>query len=183
MRSVMLSAFPVAMLSVLSTPVLAADCAAPFNQTLKRLHSADTVNLCEVAVGKPLLVVNTASHCGYTSQFKGLEALHKAYKDKGLVVIGFPSDDFFQESDDQAETAKVCYINYGVTFTMVEPGGVRGSDANPLFRTLAEQSDAPSWNFNKYVVGRDGKVIAHFSSGVTPDDPQLKAAIDKALAN
>jgi glutathione peroxidase len=169
-------------LSGVPASVLAAECAAPFNQTLKRLHAAESVNLCDVASGKPLLVVNTASHCGYTSQFKGLEALHQAYKDKGLVVIGFPSDDFFQESDDQAETAKVCYINYGVTFTMVAPGDVRGSDANPLFRSLAEQSSAPSWNFNKYVVGRDGKVVAHFGSSVTPEDPALKAAIDKALA-
>ncbi len=171
------------LMSAVTVPVMAADCAAPFNQTLKRLHAPDSVNLCEVAAGKPLLVVNTASHCGYTSQFKGLEALHKAYKDKGLVVIGFPSDDFFQESDDQAETAKVCFVNYGVTFTMVAPGGVRGGDANPLFKSLAEQSKAPSWNFNKYVVGRDGKVVAHFGSGVAPEDPSLKAAIEKALAN
>jgi len=128
-------------------------------------------------------VVNTASHCGFTPQFKGLEALYQRYKDDGLEVLGVPSDDFFQESDDEAETAEVCYVNYGVTFTMTQTQAVRGRDATPLFRELAEQAgQAPRWNFYKYVVDRQGRVVAHFSSKVKPDDPRLIAAVEKALA-
>ncbi|MFT7927565.1 glutathione peroxidase, partial [Salmonella enterica subsp. enterica serovar Enteritidis] len=92
------------------------------------------------------------------------------YKGDGLEVLGVPSDDFFQESDDEAETAEVCYVNYGVTFTMTQTQAVLGRDATPLFRELAEQAgQAPRWNFYKYVVDRQGRVVAHFSSKVNPD--------------
>ena len=130
--------------------------------------------------GKVLLIVNTASQCGFTPQFKGLEALYQRYKGQGLEVLGVPSDDFRQEADDSAETAKVCFIDYGVTFAMSEPQVVSGEAAAPLFRELAAQSSAPRWNFYKYVVGRDGKVIASFSSLTKPDDAALIEAIDKA---
>ena len=99
----------------------AATCPEFLNHNLRKLHSQDTVNLCEVAAGKPLLIVNTASHCGYTSQFTGLEQLHEAYKDRGLVVVGFASNDFRQEAKDESEAAAICYKNYGVTFTMMAP--------------------------------------------------------------
>jgi len=100
-----------------------------------------------------------------------------------LEVLGVPSDDFFQEADDEAETAEVCYVNYGVTFTMTQTQPVRGRNATPLFRELAEQAGkAPRWNFYKYVVDREGRVVEHFSSKVTPDDPRLIAAVEKALA-
>lgn len=149
---------------------------------LPKLRSSERIDLCRQFAGKVLLVVNTASHCGFTKQFSGLEALYQRYREQGLELLGVPSDDFFQEADDSEETAKVCYVNYGVTFTMSEPQAVRGSDAIPLFRGLAEEHGAPRWNFYKYLVGRDGQVIGRFSSRTKPDDPELIGAIEKALA-
>jgi len=128
-------------------------------------------------------VVNTASHCGFAPQFKSLEALNQRFKEEGLEVIGVPSNDFKQESKDTAETAKVCYVNYGVTFTMTEPQAVRGEDATHLFKVLAAQSSAPKWNFYKYVVDRKGQVIASFSSLTKPDDPEFIVSVQKALAS
>jgi len=164
-------------------PALASECPVVLQHELPKLRSKDSVDLCQTFQGKALVVVNTASHCGFTPQFKGLEALYQRYKDDGLEVLGVPSDDFFQESDEEAETAEVCYVNYGVTFTMTQTQAVRGRDATPLFRELAEQAgQAPRWNFYKYVVDRQGRVVAHFSSKVKPDDPRLIAAVEKALA-
>lgn len=158
-----------------------AACADLFDHSMRRLHSRDTVDLCEVTAGKPVLVVNTASHCGYAPQFKGFEALHKIYADQGLVVLGFASDSFRQEADSEEEAAQVCYVNYGVTFTMLAPTPVRGDDANPVFKALNADSGAPLWNFNKYLVARDGSVIEHFDSGIRPDNSRLTSAIEKAL--
>ncbi|KFZ39265.1 glutathione peroxidase [Shewanella mangrovi] len=160
----------------------AADCPDYLNRDMRKLHSSQTVNLCELTQGKPVLIINTASHCGFTPQFKGLEALHKRYADKGLVVIGFPSDDFFQEEDDEKDTAKICYINYGVTFTMLATSAVRGSDVNPVFKYLDDKAGSPKWNFYKYLVSGDGKQVQQFSSRVTPDSEELNQAIDKLLA-
>ncbi|WP_043311758.1 glutathione peroxidase [Pseudomonas sp. ML96] len=172
------------LLCLLSTPLWAADCPPLLKDQgeLQQLRSKERIDLCQRFSGKPLLVVNTASHCGFTPQFKGLEALYQRYKGQGLEVLGVPSDDFRQEADNSEGTAKVCFIDYGVTFAMSEPQSVSGSDAAPLFRELAEQSSAPRWNFYKYVVGRDGKVIASFSSLTKPDDEDLIEAIDKAIA-
>ncbi|MCP8464260.1 redoxin domain-containing protein [Pseudomonas sp. ZM23] len=151
---------------------------------LPKLRSKDVLDLCELYAGKPLVVVNTASHCGFTPQFKGLEALYQKYKDQGLEVLGVPSDDFKQEAADAAETAKVCYGNYGVTFNMTSVQPVSGNDAIPLFKDLAAQADqVPRWNFFKYVVDRQGKVVAEFSSLTKPDDPELQAAVEKAIAS
>lgn len=158
-----------------------AACPAFLNRTFRRLHSSAEVNLCEVAAGRPLLIVNTASHCGYTSQFQGLEALHQKYRERGLVVVGFPSDSFNQEAADAAETAEVCYINYGVKFTMVATSPVKGADANPVFRELARQSREPTWNFNKYLVTADGRVARYFDSRVAPESPELAAEIERVL--
>ncbi|MCO8163060.1 glutathione peroxidase [Pseudomonas sp. 21LCFQ010] len=175
------------LLLALGSTAQAADCPAVLKEQgeLPALRGKQTIDLCQRFAGKPLVVVNTASFCGFTSQFKGLEALNQQYKAQGLEVLGVPSNDFKQESGDGEETAKVCYVNYGVTFTMTEPQPVRGSDAIALFRNLAEQSDgaAPRWNFNKYVLDRQGKVVAHFGSTTKPDDPQLIAAIEKAIAS
>lgn len=159
----------------------APDCAPIFNTKMRQLHTQEVLNLCEVVQGRPALVVNTASHCGFTPQFKGLEALHQKYGEKGLVVVGFASDDFFQEDKSEAEAAKICYFNFGVTFTMLAPTAVRGSDANPVFAEIGRQSDAPSWNFNKYLVDANGKVVAHFGSRVKPEDEKLVKEIEKLL--
>lgn len=147
----------------------------------RKLHSKDSVNICELMENKTVLVVNTASHCGFTSQFKELEALHKKYKDKGLVVVGFASDDFKQEDADEEKAAEICYLNYGVTFTMLAPTHVKGEKANALFKALASQSKEPKWNFNKYLLGGDGKVVEHFGSMTKPDSGKLTGAIEKLL--
>lgn len=170
-------------LALLAGPVAAEQCPAVLTHELPKLRSKETIDLCKQFQGKALVVVNTASFCGFAPQFKGLEALYQRYKNDGLVVLGVPSDDFFQESDDAAETAEVCYVNYGVTFPMTQPQPVRGSDAIPLFKELAKQAGgAPRWNFYKYVVDRNGKVVDYFSSKVEPDDPKLIGAVEKALA-
>lgn len=148
----------------------------------RKLHSNEKINLCSLAENKTVLVVNTASHCGFTSQFKGLEALNKNYKDKGLVIIGFASDDFNQEDNDEAKAAGICFLNFGVTFTMLAPTHVLGEEANDLFKYLGRESGAPKWNFNKYLLGKDGKVIEHFGSMTGPDSDKLKKAIEQSLA-
>ena len=157
-------------------------CPAYLNQTMRLLHSSDEVNLCQLTKDKTVLFVNTASNCGFTPQFKGLEALYKENKDKGLVVVGFPSDDFFQEEDDEKDTAKVCFVNYGVTFPMMETTSVRGDDANPVFAHLGEKTTAPKWNFYKYLVTNNGASVQHFNSRVSPDDEEFVQALNTALA-
>lgn len=164
-----------------STQMAAAGGDALLGHELRRLHSPETVKLDRYA-GQPLLIVNTASHCGFTRQFEGLEAVHKEYADKGLKVLGFSSDDFNQEAKDEAKAAEVCFVNFGVTFDMFATIPVRGEGAHPLFRELARQSgQSPQWNFHKYVVDRDGRVVATFPSRVEPGDPALRAAIEGVL--
>ena len=158
-----------------------AACPDYLNQEMRRLHSKDTVNLCEIAEGKPVLVINTASHCGYTKQFKGLEALNRQYGEKGLQVVGFASNDFRQEAKDEEKAAEVCYVNYGVTFTMLAPSHVRGGEANPVFQELARQTEEPGWNYNKYLIDRDGNVVQHFGSSTSPNDKSLTSAIESLL--
>ncbi|CAI8814642.1 glutathione peroxidase [Pseudomonas sp. IT-P176] len=172
-----------ALLLLVAGPTLAAECPALLSGSLPKLHANESIELCQRFAGKPLVVVNTASFCGFAPQFKGLEALYQRYKEQGLEVLGVPSNDFKQESGDGAETAKVCYVNYGVTFTMTEPQKVRGASAIHLFKVLAEQSSSPKWNFYKYVVDRQGKVIANFSSLTKPESPEFIAAVEQALAS
>lgn len=148
---------------------------------LPKLHSNETVNLCKVANGKPLLVVNTASHCGYTKQFEGLETLHQKYQESGLMVVGFASNDFNQEAKDEAEAERVCRENFGVTFTMIAPSYVTGQKANPVFQEINRQSEQPGWNFSKYLINKDGKVVAAFPSKVKPSDKKLTDAIETLL--
>jgi glutathione peroxidase len=159
-----------------------AACPSLLNHSVPRLQDDKPQNLCQYA-GKVLLVVNTASYCGFTKQFEGLEQLNARYAARGLVVMGFPSNDFRQEDADAKKTAEVCFNTYGVKFPMFATAPVRGSDAQPLFRQLsAATGKTPSWNFNKYLVGRDGKPIAHFGSMTSPDSREITAAIEKALA-
>ena len=157
-------------------------CPDYLNVTKQKLHPSQSVDLCELTQGKPVLIVNTASNCGFTPHFKQLEALHKKYQSKGLVVIGFPSDDFFQEEDDEKETAKICYVNYGVTFTMLSTSAVRGSDVNSVFKYLGDKSTSPKWNFYKYLVDGKGNKVQSFSPKTAPDDAEFIQAIDKLLA-
>lgn len=169
----------IAIVSLASSAALA--CPDYMKGEYRKLHSKDSVNICALTENKAVLVVNTASHCGFASQFKELEALHKKYKDKGLVIVGFASDDFKQEDADEEKAAEICYVNYGVTFTMLSPTHVTGSEANPLFKALAEQSQQPKWNFNKYLIGKDGQLVEYYGSLTKPDSPKLAAGIEKLL--
>jgi glutathione peroxidase len=159
----------------------AASCPAWLNQEYRKLHSSQKVNICQAYAGKPLLIVNTASHCGYTPQFKGLESAYQKYKNRGLVVLGFASDDFNQEDADEGKAAEICFLNNGVTFTMLAPTHVKGGESNPVFKELARQTKAPSWNFNKYLVSADGKVLQHMGSGVEPESSEFATAVESLL--
>lgn len=172
---------PVPHISAFTTASAAESCPSFLNQQYRKLHSSDDVNLCTLAAGKPMLIVNTASHCGFTPQFKGLEAAHQKYKDRGLVVVGFASDDFNQEAKDEAEAATMCFLNYGVKFTMLAPQHVKGAEANAVFKELARQTEEPKWNFNKYLVAADGTVAQYFGSQVAPDSQQFNDAVEKLL--
>lgn len=178
-RSTLFASVAAAGLSVASAAQ--ASCPDYLDHSMRRLHSQEDINLCAVTQGKPVLVVNTASHCGFTPQFKGLEALHQAYKGQGLVVLGFASDSFKQEAASEAKAADVCFVNYGVSFTMLAPTPVRGDAANPVFQAINEKAGAPRWNFNKYLIDGDGNVVEHFDSGIAPNSIQLTTAIEKVL--
>ena len=158
-----------------------ASCADWLDHDISKLHSAEVIDLCAATAGKPVLLVNTASYCGFTYQFTGLEALYQRFKDEGLVLIGFPSDDFNQEDDDAAKTAEVCYINHGVTFLMTDVIKVKGADAHPVFAHVGAATGAPRWNFNKYLVSKSGEVLQHFDSTVEPDADELVRAIAAQL--
>ena len=142
------------------------------------------VNLAKQYGGKVLLVVNTASKCGFTPQYEGLEALQRKYSARGFSVLGFPSNDFKgQEPGDETQIQEFCTLTYGVKFPMFQKVVVTGPDATPLYRSLATATGvSPGWNFHKYLISRDGRVVAQFPSKVTPDDPKLVAAIERELS-
>lgn len=138
--------------------------------------------------GKVLLLVNVASKCGYTPQYAGLEKLYQTYKDRGLVVLGFPANNFGgQEPGTNEQIRAFCFRTYNVTFPMYAKSSVKGEDINPLYRFLTDKNSNPTtggevrWNFTKFLVGKDGKVIARFEPGVTPDSNELTEAVEKAL--
>ena len=168
-----------------SRPAAAADkeCPALLRHSFNSLQTGQPQSLCQYQ-GKVLLVVNTASFCGYTGQYEGLEALHRKYRDRGLVVLGFPSNDYGgQEPGTNKEIAEFCRTTYGIEFPMFEKAsGVRVT-ANPLYTELiAKTGQAPKWNFHKYLVDRDGKRIESFGSGVEPGDRAFVAALERMLA-
>ena len=160
----------------------AAACPALLDQRLSTLQGKPD-DLCRYS-GQVVLVVNTASYCGYTKQYEGLEALYQKYKGKGLVVLGFPSNDFGQqEPGTNQEVADFCERTFKVRFPMYEKSVVSGAEASPLYRSLAARTgEAPKWNFHKYVLDRKGEPVGSFNSKVTPDDPKLVQAVEKALA-
>jgi glutathione peroxidase len=133
--------------------------------------------------GKVTLIVNVASKCGFTPQYQGLEAMYRKYKDRGLVVLGFPSNDFmWQEPGSNDEIAAFCKRTYGVSFPMFAKVSVRGGAQHPLYGYLTAEKGRVMWNFTKFLVGKDGRVIDKFGSSVKPDDAGLTAAIERALA-
>lgn len=142
------------------------------------------VHLGEQYRGQVLLIVNTASKCGFTPQFEALEAMNARYASQGFAVLGFPSGDFKdQEFEDEAAIREFCTLTYGVKFPMFEKVHVVGASATPLYRALAEAAgEAPAWNFHKYLVGRDGRLLASWGSRTVPDDPAIVAAVEAALA-
>jgi glutathione peroxidase len=159
----------------------AASCPPILQHTFPRLQDEKPQALCQYA-GKVLLVVNTASFCGFTPQYKGLEALDSKYRSRGLVVLGFPSNDFSQESGTNKEIAEFCESTFGVKFPMFAKSSVRGAEANPLFKELAQASGTtPKWNFYKYLIARDGKVVESYSSMTSPDDRSFVRELEKQL--
>jgi glutathione peroxidase len=167
------------------TPVAAAEagCPALLNYNASNLMD-EPVSLCQYA-GKVLLVVNTASNCGYTPQYDGLEKLYRRYRDKGFAVLGFPANDFgSQEPGTNKEIAEFCQVNYNISFPVFAKSSVVGAKANPLFRELASQTGKPPrWNFHKYLLDRAGRPVAAFESAVEPDDHRLISQIEKLLAD
>jgi glutathione peroxidase len=169
-------------IGLLSFPALACD-SALLDQDFRRLATTEDVNLCEAYAGEVVLVVNTASKCGNTPQYDGLEKLYEEYGPEGLVVLGFPSNDFMgQEPGTEAQIEEFCRLTYGVQFPMFEKTTVKGDGAHPFYAALAEASGTyPTWNFHKYLIGRDGKLIADFSPRTKPYDEELVAAVKQAL--
>jgi glutathione peroxidase len=153
-------------------------------QQYRQLAGTRRVDLGREYAGQVLLVVNTASKCGFTPQYEALEALHARYRGRGFAVLGFPSNDFLgQEPGSEKQIQEFCTLTYGVKFPMFEKVHVKGRDATPLYLRLREATgDSPAWNFHKYLVGRDGRAVASFGSRTRPDDPALVAALDALLA-
>lgn len=150
-------------------------CPALLDHTFKLLHSSKQQNLCEAHQGKVILVVNTASRCGYTPQLEGLEKLYKTYQNKGFVVLGFPSNDFRQELSNEEDIASFCRKNFGVSFPMFSRSSVKGDSANSFYQDLNKISQTPpAWNFYKYLLNREGELANSFNSRTTPDDLTVK---------
>ncbi|MFO7534452.1 MAG: glutathione peroxidase [Kiritimatiellia bacterium] len=155
--------------------------------TMKNIDGQD-VSLSEYK-GKVMLVVNVASKCGFTRQYAGLEALYKKYAGQGLVVLGFPANDFlWQEPGSESEIKQFCTLNYGVTFPLFGKISVKGDDQHPLYTYLTAKETNPefaggiTWNFNKFLIGKDGKILNRFGSKTAPESPELVKAVEEALA-
>jgi len=171
-----------ALLTVVSSPGFSA-CPASLDHRYRPLAEGQVVHLCDLMHGKVVLVVNTASKCAYTPQYDGLEKLHKRYSEAGLVVAGFPSNDFAgQEPGTEKQIQEFCRLTYSVEFPMFEKVRLKGSPVDPFFSHLAEATgEQPRWNFHKYVIDRQGNVVASFPSQVRPDDERLVSLIEGLL--
>ena len=158
-------------------------CPDTLNFTVRTLDGEQQVNLCEAYAGKVVLIVNTASKCAFTSQYEGLEALYKTYKDRGLVVLGFPSNDFAnQEPGTEAEIKTFCRMTYGVQFPMFAKTRVKKNNADPFYQKLGETAGSwPKWNFHKYLLDRDGKLIGSYGSFTGPQSKKLVRQIEAHL--
>ena len=186
-----LSARPLLAFALVALSVLPFSSAAPppaepslLAHQYRPLAGKKPVRLDRAYGGQVLLIVNTASKCGYTPQFEALEGLHAKYQGRGFAVLGFPSGDFkAQEFEDEKQIQEFCTLTYGVKFPMFQKVHVVGDRATGLYRQLTTVSgQAPQWNFHKYLLGRDGRLLAQWGSKVKPDDPQIVGAIEQALA-
>lgn len=159
------------------------DCPDTLKHTKRTLGGKSTVDLCKQYLGKVVVVVNTASKCGYTYQYEGLEALYRKYKDKGLVVLGFPSNDFGgQEPGSEKQIQDFCRLTYGVEFPMFEKTHASKYNADPIYKTLANiAGEYPQWNFHKYILDRNGKLVASFNSKVEPQGNKMISTIEELL--
>jgi glutathione peroxidase len=155
------------------------------DQDFRRLAARETVNLCDAYQGQVILVVNTASKCGNTPQYDGLEAMYERYREQGFAVLGFPSNDFFgQEPGTEEQIQEFCRLTYGVEFPMFEKVSVKKDNAHPFFHALADRSGTyPTWNFHKFLIGRNGEYLEQFSPRTQPDDEALVTAVERALAD
>ncbi len=179
-RAIRFAAFAVSINLLFSSSVWA-KCAEWLDHDIGKLHSQETLNTCALTEGNTVLIVNTASKCGFTPQFKELQELYERYENQNFTIVGFPSNSFRQAAESEEEAADVCYVNFGVKFPMTSTISVRGEDAHPIFKYLASVDEAPQWNFNKYLVSPSGEVLEHFGSSVSPTSRPLTQAIESAL--
>ena len=184
MQNIRIAAVLISIFGVLSAfpAVAASECSPLLDHRFQSLQGKP-VDLCQYR-GKVLLVVNTASYCGYTDQYKGLQALYDKYQDRGLVVLGFPANDFGkQEPGTNAEVADFCERTYQVKFPMLEKTSVVGAQTNPVFEALFKATgERPKWNFHKYLVAADGKTVISFPSKIAPESEQIRNEIDKLIS-
>ena len=158
------------------------DCAVNLDFSKRYLASDESVQLCDAYSDMVLLVVNTASYCGFTSQFSGLEALQEKYGHRGFSVLGFPSNDFFQDPRSEKKIREFCDLTYQVKFPMFEKSRVAKREAEPLYRALAAQAGQfPKWNFHKYLLDREGQVVGSFGPTVMPNNAELVNQIESLL--
>ena len=156
-------------------------CPNILNHKINPLDSKESLNLCEFE-DSTLLVVNVASRCGFTNQYAGLQKLYEKYKDKNFTIIGIPSRDFYQEFKDESKVAEFCSTTYGVNFPMLKTSSVSGENAHPFYKSLSVASGtSPTWNFNKYLVSKNGIDVKFYSSRVRPDSPELLNAIEEDI--
>ncbi len=180
----MLKQIPIVLTGIFMSSVAFANCASSLDFSFRPLAGKVAVKLCEKHANEVLLVVNTASKCGYTPQYEGLEALHAKYASKGFSVLGFPSNEFGgQEPGTEAQIQEFCTLTYGVKFPMYEKTSVKGSSASLFYQGLTKATGStPAWNFHKFLIGADGTILKAYPSSTKPDDAQLLKDIDSALA-